>query len=288
MDFKSYCNGLAGIVSKQLTANFKLGDWLRDGEEDFGKRVYAAAARATGLPVSSLRRMAEVSKRVPRNARNKKLSWGHHRLIQSLSPERQRELLKEAEPLLTEEYSSTLPVYRFREKIGFRFPGTFKLKNAGPHRRFCFSIPEDQFATLQKLADAKATTLTDYIQKIVAQHVSSPWAEAALLDAKAAKEMQSSENRRKGRLRWEETTRRSIEDLIESVCGVGSMDEEPADFVRTWRRCNGGKPFPLAFAMKHTSFGHYYRGLTAGDFPCGKFEPVDEEDFQSYTDEMLA
>ena len=286
MDFKSYCFRLGTLVSKQRTANFELGDWLRDGEEEFGKRVYAAAARATGLPVSSLHHIANVSKQVPRKSRNNKLSWRHHRLVQSFSPDRQRMLLREAEPL--GESDSALPVHRFREKIQFRFPGTFKSKRTGPHRRFCFSIPEQQFASLEKLAEARQMTLTDYIAEIVARHESSPFAQAALLDAKATRDMRSAENRRKGREQWERRTRRSIDDLIEqryeTTTGSGN---EGADFVRAWRLSNGGKAFPLAFAQRHTTFGDHYGDLTAEDLRCGKFTPVDEE-FDSFDEDEVA
>src|SRR5580692_10426835 len=119
MDFKSYCFGLQAIIRGQRIATFKLGDWLCDGEE-FGDRVYAAAARATGLPVSALRSIANVSKRVPQKARNNKLSWAHHRLVQSFQPDRQRLLLQEAEPLLGDD--SPLAVKSFKKKIGLRYP----------------------------------------------------------------------------------------------------------------------------------------------------------------------
>jgi hypothetical protein len=274
MDFKSYCFGLQAIVSGQRIANFKLGDWLCDGEE-FGDRVYAAAARATGLPVSALRSISSVSKRVSKKVRNKKLSWGHHRLVQSFSPDRQRMLLQEAEPLLGE--SDALAVNRFREKIEFRFPGTFKRKRTEPYRRFCFEIPEAQFLSLEKLADAKRMTLTDYIAQVVAQHASSPFAQAALQDAKATRDMRSSENRKKGRKRWEAATIRSVEAIVEEVQVSEPGCVDGAHVVRTWRRRNGGKPFPLALAQKRTTFGDHCGDQSAEDLQCGKFEPVDAD-----------
>jgi hypothetical protein len=276
IDFKSYCAVLRAITVKQGKHNFKLGDWLNDGEDDFGKKVYTVAARVTGFPVSSLRRIAGVAKQVPRSVRNKKLSWGYHQLVQSLSPYEQRTLLGEAE------VDSTLSVDGFRRKVGSRFPGKLKSKRKVPYRRFCFSIPEDQFLLLEKLAEAKGVALTDYIAQVVAQHVSSPWARAALIDAKATRDMRSQENRKKGRKRWENSTRRSIENLLDelytSQSGSGCVDG--ADFVRTWRRRNGGRPFPLAFAQKHVStFSDHYSGLTAEDLCTGKFTPVDEDEF---------
>ena len=181
IDFKTYCAVLRAITVKQGKHNFELGDWLNDGEVNFGKKVFTVAARVTGSPVSSLRRIAGVAKQVPRSVRDKKLSWGYHQLVQSLSPNQQRTLLAEAE------VDSTLSVHGFRRKVGFLYPDKLKSKRKVPYRRFCFSIPEDQFLLLEKLAEAKELTLTDYIAQVVAQHVSSPWAHAALIDAKATR-----------------------------------------------------------------------------------------------------
>jgi hypothetical protein len=73
-----------------------IGDWVRHGASRWGDR-YSEAARATGYDRATLRNMAWVTERVDKSVRNEKLSWDHHVLVSSLTPEEQKRWLDHAE-----------------------------------------------------------------------------------------------------------------------------------------------------------------------------------------------
>ncbi|HUC08198.1 MAG TPA: hypothetical protein VMR96_08910 [Solirubrobacterales bacterium] len=73
-----------------------IGDWVRHGASQWGDR-YSEAARATGYDRATLRNMAWIADRVDKSVRNEKLSWDHHVLVSSLTPEEQKHWLERAE-----------------------------------------------------------------------------------------------------------------------------------------------------------------------------------------------
>lgn len=72
-----------------------IGDWLNYGARTWGK-TYDAIAEATGYEVSTLYNLAMVSSKVDFSLRNEKLSFTHHMLVASRSPEEQRYWLARA------------------------------------------------------------------------------------------------------------------------------------------------------------------------------------------------
>lgn len=72
-----------------------IGDWLAHGERAWGK-TYAWAAEQFGYEVQSLRDIAYVCKSVKVSVRTDTLSFAHHKLVASSSPELQAEWLRYA------------------------------------------------------------------------------------------------------------------------------------------------------------------------------------------------
>jgi hypothetical protein len=75
---------------------WQVGDWLAEGEKNFGKCAYAEAAFLTGYKRGHLRDIAWVSSNVPLSVRTDTLTWSHHRQIAHLKPEEQMEWLTKA------------------------------------------------------------------------------------------------------------------------------------------------------------------------------------------------
>lgn len=74
------------------SATWWLGDLLAYGERVWNN--YAEMAEATGYAVGTLRNMASVSRRVPRERRVPGLHWRTHRAVMALEPDDQTEWLR--------------------------------------------------------------------------------------------------------------------------------------------------------------------------------------------------
>ena len=96
-DFRQWRSLGRKIGQALRSMEFVIGDWLVYGEQNFkstGGRPtncdYEKAIKETGIDYQRLREFAHVSRRVPLNARNDKLSWYHHRLVAKLPPDKQK------------------------------------------------------------------------------------------------------------------------------------------------------------------------------------------------------
>jgi signal recognition particle subunit SEC65 len=86
------------IGSEMRRAAFVIGDWLifaeeRTGQLNFGDampaenvshRVYQQAVELTGIDITTLQNYAYVARHVPRDIRNPRVSWEHHKKVAKL------------------------------------------------------------------------------------------------------------------------------------------------------------------------------------------------------------
>lgn len=101
--------GLAPLAGEMVAcAAFLIGDWLVYGQDHFERQLplpgfelpakgrvnrstYDAALAATSLDFTTLQNYAYVARRVPRELRQDKLPWEHHRIVAKLpEPEQKR------------------------------------------------------------------------------------------------------------------------------------------------------------------------------------------------------
>lgn len=96
------------VGQKLLACNdsvqFWIGDWINYGEANYGDKYAEALAMfgteergQYGYEEHTLHNFASVAKRVESSRRREKLSWSHHEIVAALPPDKQSELLKEAE-----------------------------------------------------------------------------------------------------------------------------------------------------------------------------------------------
>src|SRR3989442_850884 len=81
---------------------WRIVDWLKAGEAEFGKKAYEEAAAIFDYTVGSLRNMVSVASKV--SLRNDNLTFNHHVAVAPLPSDQQAEWLKRAE---AEELSAT-------------------------------------------------------------------------------------------------------------------------------------------------------------------------------------
>jgi hypothetical protein len=86
---------LARLVRVRASSPWWIGDAIAFGERTWG-RMYAPAAKATGLAPGTLRNYAYVSRRVAPADRHAGLAWNFHYRVAPLSPEGQRRWLGRA------------------------------------------------------------------------------------------------------------------------------------------------------------------------------------------------
>jgi hypothetical protein len=80
---------------KEFGHQWAIAEWMREGEDAFGKeRARGIAAKATGMTKETLQQFAHTARRVL--TRVKGLSFGHHRLVASLSKDEQKACLRYA------------------------------------------------------------------------------------------------------------------------------------------------------------------------------------------------
>ena len=87
-----------GIVFRvfEKATQWALGDWDRIGEQLFGEDA-SQALDAADYENKSFRNMRWVAGKIEMSRRRDNLSWSHHEAVAALPPERQDELLDEAE-----------------------------------------------------------------------------------------------------------------------------------------------------------------------------------------------
>lgn len=78
-----------------VSVQWWIGDWL-NYNEDFAD-AYEKAKEKTGLDVKTLQDNRWVASKVDKSLRRENLSFNHHKVVASLSPEKQREWLDRAE-----------------------------------------------------------------------------------------------------------------------------------------------------------------------------------------------
>lgn len=83
-----------GGILRRLDASIQwlIGDWMAYGERVWGQ-TYEQVAAETGYSYQTLRDYSWVARNVGLSIRIDKLSFSHHRLVASLSPEQQQEWL---------------------------------------------------------------------------------------------------------------------------------------------------------------------------------------------------
>jgi hypothetical protein len=75
------------IRKTEFAHQWEIADWVLEGQETFGKEAaYDAAEKATGMTRETIQQFAHAAKKVL--IRVKGVSFGHHRLVASLYPDR--------------------------------------------------------------------------------------------------------------------------------------------------------------------------------------------------------
>jgi hypothetical protein len=69
-----------------------IADWMCRGEDNFNRIAYKEAAAVTGMAIETLRTFASVAKNI--STRVNDLSFGHHRLVVTFEPEKQKKALQ--------------------------------------------------------------------------------------------------------------------------------------------------------------------------------------------------
>lgn len=125
------------IVRDEADRQWRLGEWIVEGEtmkemaelggvdQRFKNPVYKAAADITGYSVQTIKALANVVHRVPKEVKEEfKVSFAHLKLVASLDVEHQRKLLTEME-------RSNLTVKQGRDKVAFFKGARTKRKSKG-------------------------------------------------------------------------------------------------------------------------------------------------------------
>ena len=270
--FKVWKDAGRAIEKEHGDYRWKVGDWLLAGEKEFGKKAYKEAAAITGYKRVTLYDLARVAKRVPTSVRTEVLSWNHHRAVEELEPEAQKEWLRQA-------HAANLSVAALRKDIKRQpLPGhpprpITEDRGSGERiRNLRVGLIESDIEVVEKLAAARKVTPGELLRDVVVQYLRKPETAAELEKAKMHAEMVARENRRAAREKWQKETILSIEALLERFSDVG-LTPDISDFVAEWEDTNNSK-FPFDFAMKHTEFRAHYHGMSKEDASCGKYERV--------------
>jgi hypothetical protein len=95
VSFDEWLGLMSTLVRMETAFQFAIGDALIYGESKFGEK-YSQAMDATGLSYQTLANLTWVSKHVPLSNRIDGVSWTHHRVVASVDPCDQRDLLEMA------------------------------------------------------------------------------------------------------------------------------------------------------------------------------------------------
>jgi hypothetical protein len=93
--YDEWCRQGAHLSVAEKSSAWWLGDWLRYGVVQYGRR-YAIASRVTGYDGKTLRNLAYVAGRYASDRRREEVSWSHHAELASLDPEQQERWLDRA------------------------------------------------------------------------------------------------------------------------------------------------------------------------------------------------
>ena len=93
--FDEWLGLMSTLVRMETAFQFAIGDALIYGESKFGEK-YSQAMDATGLSYQTLANLTWVAKHVPLSNRIEGVSWTHHRVVASIDPTDQRDLLEMA------------------------------------------------------------------------------------------------------------------------------------------------------------------------------------------------
>ena len=254
---------------------WKIGDWLLAGDKEFGKKAYKEAVAITGYKKATLYDLARVAKRVPPSVRTEDLSWNHHRAVEELDREAQKDWLRQASAV-------PLSVVALRKAIKRQpLPGypprpiTGNQGNGERVRYLRVELIEADIKIVGKLAEARKVTPGELLREIVVQHLRKPATVAEIENAEMLARANATENRMAGREKWERYVAQTIEDLLSRLDEHATSTTAPSDFVAMWERETGRKFTRRVFvyAMGQTELRAYYSGMSSEDFGLD-FDPA--------------
>ena len=133
-----------------------IGDWINYGEQKWGE-TYKAAIEVTGRSYKTLANVARICKAFEITRRRVNLPFKHHVEVESLEPEKQDEILDQAE-------ADGLTTRQVREQVKGPTVGPTPEENTGTWFGRCSNHLEPLRSIVQALDDHEKAVLIDWLQ----------------------------------------------------------------------------------------------------------------------------